>query len=359
MGEVVQAEAAEAAEGADAADADERGGPLALLEAIDRDGQVRQAWRVERWPLSIGRAIDNDVVLSDPHVAAHHAMIAVADGVVFVRAGATLNGIGIGHERIGGGQTHELAGAAGDLDLHIGRATLRLRLAGRELAAEQAMAPLVLHERRWLPTALLALAVLAVVLANAWIDSDPEGLARAIGTAVTSALLGAGLWCGLWALLSKTFTRQSHLDWHVRVFVLASLASLALGVLPALAAFAFSWPWLTDFSFIALYAVVASAIYFHLLAVEPARRRLMRAVAASGFVAAVALSLWFNVQRTGRPGEELYMNHLFAPQLRVARPVPVNGFVDALAPMQAILDRKAKEQAGTDSDSRTGDDDEE
>ena len=49
--------------------------PLALVEAIDRDGLVRQAWRVERWPVSIGRALDNTVVLSDPHVAAHHASV--------------------------------------------------------------------------------------------------------------------------------------------------------------------------------------------------------------------------------------------------------------------------------------------
>ena len=45
----------------------------ALLEAVDRDGMVRQAWRIERWPVSIGRALDNEIVLSDPHVAPHHA----------------------------------------------------------------------------------------------------------------------------------------------------------------------------------------------------------------------------------------------------------------------------------------------
>ena len=46
-----------------------------LLEALDRDGMVRQAWRIERWPVTIGRALDNDVVLTEPHVAAHHATI--------------------------------------------------------------------------------------------------------------------------------------------------------------------------------------------------------------------------------------------------------------------------------------------
>ncbi len=104
-----------------------------------------------------------------------------------------------------------------------------------------------------------------------------------------TTIAGGAIWCGLWALLSKTFTRQSHFGWHVRVFVVASLVTLALAVLPPLLAFAFSWPWVTDFSFVAVYATIAGAIYFHLLAVEPARERLMRGVAATGFVVGVAL----------------------------------------------------------------------
>ncbi len=338
--------------------------PPALLEAIDRDGLVRQAWRIERWPFSIGRALDNDVVLSDPHVAPHHATLDLARGAagaatVTVKEGATVNGVAVGRERVAGGASLAVADNGRDLELHIGRAQLRLRRSAHALAPEQAMTPVVVSERRWLPTFGLALAVLAVVLANTWVDTDPEGLARAAGTIVLTTIAGGAVWCGLWALLSKTFTRQSHFGWHVRVFVIASLVTLTLAVLPPLIAFAFSWPWVTDFSFVAVYATVAAAIYFHLLAVEPARERLMRAVAATGFVVGVVLSLWFNVQRTGRPGEELYMNHLFPPQLRVARPKPLDGFIDGLAPMQSILDRKAREQTGGDGDARSGGDDDE
>ena len=42
------------------------------------------------------------------------------------------------------------------------------------------------------------------------------------------------------------------------------------------------------------------------------------------------------------------MNHLFPPQLRLAQPVPVDRFIDELAPMQAILDQKAKERGADD-----------
>ncbi len=364
-----------------AASPDALDAPLALVEAVDRDGLVRQAWRIDRWPVTIGRALDNTVVLSDAHVAAHHATIdlvtpalaadaaadTTADAVpapeaaarIAVTAGATRNGVALGRDRLRAGESRIVVDTGGDLELHVGRTLLRLRLPGHALAPELAMTPVVTGDRHWLPTLAIALVVLLFVLANAWIDTDPDNLSRAAGAVVLTTITGGAIWCGLWALLSKTFTRQGHFGWHVRVFVIASLATLILAVLPPLVAFAFSWPWVSDFSFIAVYATVAAAIYFHLLAVEPQRVRLMRAVAITGFVAGVALTLWFNVQRTGRLGEELYMNHLFPPQLRLAKLVPVDRFVHDLGPMQAILDRKAKEPASGDGDARPGGDDEE
>ncbi len=337
--------------------------PRGLLEAIDRDGLVRQSWRIERRPLTIGRALDNDVVLSDPHVAPHHATLAVGGATgaetITIDVGASRNGVTVGREQIAGGSVRSLADSGRDLELWIGRQHLRLRLAGHALAAEQAMAPIVAREKRWLPTLGLALAVLAGVLFSTWLDTDPDSLARAAGGAVLSTLVAATLWCGFWALLSKIFARQSCLGWHLRVALVAALALLVLTALPPLLAFSFSWPWLTDYSFVAVYAAVATALYFHLLAVEPARARTMRAVALVGFAVGVALSLWFNVQRTGRTGEELYMNHLFPPALRLARPEAVDRLVDGLAPLQAILDRKAKERSGAGDDVAPGADDDE
>lgn len=352
--------------------------PLALVEVVDRDGLVRQAWPIAHWPVTIGRALDNTVVLSDPHVAAHHATIDVEVGApapdaavgtdveapgatrITVAAGATKNGVAIGRDRLRAGESRIVVDTGRDLEVHVGRTQLRLRLTGHALGPELAMTPVVTSDRHWAPTVGLALAVLLVVLANTWLDTDPDNISRAAGAIVLTTIAGGAIWCGLWALLSKTFTRQGHFGWHVRVFVIASLATLVLAALPPLIAFSFSWPWVTDFSFVAVYATVAAAIYFHLLAVEPQRVRLMRAVTLTGFVVGVALSLWFNVQRTGRPGEELYMNHLFPPQLRIARPAPVDRFVQGLGPMQAILDRKAVKEPGSgDSDARSGGDDDE
>jgi hypothetical protein len=37
------------------------------------------------------------------------------------------------------------------------------------------------------------------------------------------------------------------------------------------------------------------------------------------------------------------MSHLFPPAVRLARPVAADKFVDGLAPLQAVLDKRAKE----------------
>jgi hypothetical protein len=37
------------------------------------------------------------------------------------------------------------------------------------------------------------------------------------------------------------------------------------------------------------------------------------------------------------------MNHLFPPALRLAKPVSADTFVEGLKPLQAVLDKKAKE----------------
>ena len=330
-------------------------GARALIEIVDRDGQPRQAYAVHHWPLRIGRALDNDVVLSDAHVAAHHLSIAPTERGLTLTVAETRNGLLLGHARLHSGDTALLAADAGPIDLTLGRTHLRLRLPDHALAPELALAPIGSLARRAVPVVLAALLLIVGALFNTYLETDPDGLARAAGSMLLSGLVGAAAWCTAWALMSKTFTRQAHFGWHLRVFLYAGLALFAVTALPALLAFAFSWPWLTDFDFVGAILVVAAALYFHLLAVEPAKHRLLKWVAASCAVVGVLLMLWFNVQRSDQFGNELYMSRLFPPVLRLAKPVASDAFVDGLAPLKAMLDKKAKEPARGEEGAR-GDD---
>lgn len=331
---------------------------LAMVEVLDRDAQVRSSCVVKAWPLTIGRALDNDVVLADPHVAAHLLRIEAQPAGLLIAVGESVNGVLVGARRLSGGAHDTVAVGPAPIELTAGRTRLRLRLPEHALAAELPLAAAATATPRISLSLGLALVLAAGVLFNTWLDTDPDVLGRTIGTTLLTSFVGAAVWCGLWALLSKTFTRQGHFGWHLRVFLLASIAWLGLGVLASLGAFAFDWPWLSDFSFVATTAVGAAALYYHLLAVEPARPRLLRRAAVTAAAVGIALTLWFNLQRTDRLGEELYMSHLFPPALRLARPVPVDTFIDGLAPLQQVLDKKAKEPPRGDTGATRGNEDE-
>ena len=320
-------------------------GTSALIEILDRDGHVRQSFAVQHWPVTLGRALDNDVVLSDPHIAAAHLSIAPGDGGQLVlTAAASRNGVQIGRAtRLRGGESTVLAAGTEPIELTAGRTRVRLRVPEHGLAPELPLAPVASLARRLAPVGGAALLLVGGLLFRTFLDTDPDGLVRAAGGMLLSTVVGAAVWCGAWALLSKTFTRHAHFGWHVRVFLCAGIGLLIASSLPALLAFALSWPWLTDFAFIGEIAVAATALYFHLLAVEPAHHRVLRWVAATCALVGVGLTLWFNVQRSDLLGDELYMNHLFPPAVRLARPVAADAFVDGLAPLKAALDKKAKE----------------
>jgi hypothetical protein len=321
---------------------------LALLEVLDRDGQVRQSLAVTGWPVQVGRALDNHLVLDDPHVAPHHLTVdADAQGAEFVQVGDTRNGLLADGRHLAAGARAPVGDAA--LRLDLGDLHLRLRLARHALVPEL---PLQGSRRLWVeitPIVLAGVLALALLLWETWLDSDPETLLTSLGR-VLMISIGASLgWCSAWALLSKLFTRRSHVRWHVWVFLLAFVASVLLDGASKLLAFALSWPALTDYGFVIALCLLAVLLYFHVLGLEPRRPQRLRALALGGLVIGIGLNLWFNQQSHGRLGEELYMSHLFPPALRLAEPVDAADFVRALAPMQARLDEKAsRDETGDD-----------
>lgn len=318
---------------------------LALLEVLDRDGVVRQSVKVGAWPLRVGRALDNDLVLDDPHTAPEHLRIARDDtGQLALTVGDSVNGLQLNGRAVAAGEQVVLPAGPHDkpVSLVLGRTQLRLRLATQLLAPEQRLGTARVLTQG-LPTLLvLALAAALVLGFNTWLDSEPDLLTKSLASSAISALaIGFG-WAGVWTLLSKVFTHQAHFGWHLRVMLLAVLAWEALMAGTSLLAFAFSWPWITDFNFVPAYAILGAMLYFHLQAVEPLHPRRTLGFAVGSALTGLALSLWFNVQATDRVGSELYMNHLFPPALRVAKPVEVTDFMQGAAGLQARVDAKAK-----------------
>ncbi|TMH12150.1 MAG: hypothetical protein E6H58_05925 [Betaproteobacteria bacterium] len=328
---------------------------IALLEVLDRDGHVRHNLPITDWPASVGRALDNQLVLDDAHVAAHHFTIDADAAGAFIQVGETINGLRANGRHHGAAERFPVGPQSMRLD--VGDSHLCLRLAEHALAPEQPLnTPRTLWHHVGLPL-VAGIVVLVTLLFATWLDTDPDDLSRTVGGMLMTALIAGLAWCAGWALLSKIFTRRSHFWWHVRVLLLAVIALEVVDTLAHLLGFAMSWPWISDFGFVARYAVIAAMLYFHLLGIEPRRRTRLRVVAVTAFLVGTASSLWFNQQARDQFGDELYMNHLFPPALRVARPLETAQFVKGLAPLQAVLDEKAKKRDS--GDAPTGSSDEE
>lgn len=325
--------------------------PLAVLEVLDRDGGVRQSVKVTAWPLRVGRAFDNDLVLDDPYTAPQHLRIARDEGgQLTLTVGESVNGLQCDGRALAAGEHAPLPTGphARPVSLVLGRTQLRLRFASQVLAPEQVLGVARVLTQGWPTLLLLALAVALVLGFNTWLESEPDLLTKSLASFAISALaIGFG-WAGVWTLLSKVFTHEGHFGWHLRVMLLAVLAWEALMNGTALLAFAFSWPWITDFNFMPAYAILGTMLYFHLQAVEPLHPRRTLGFAIGSAIAGLGLSLWFNVQATDRPGSELYMNHLFPPALRVAKPVELPRFMQGAAELQSRLDAQAKKKDADD-----------
>lgn len=319
--------------------------PLGVLEVLDRDGVVRQSVKVTAWPLRVGRAFDNDLVLDDPYTAPQHLRIARDEsGQLALTVGESVNGLQCDGRALQAGQQLPLPAGPHDKPvlLLLGRTQLRLRLATQVLAPEQVLGVARVLTQGVPTLLLLALAVALTLGFNTWLESEPDLLTKSLASFAISALAIGFAWSGVWTLLSKVFAHQGHFGWHLRVMLLAVLAWEAMMVGTALLAFAFSWPWVTDFNFVPAYVILGAMLYFHLQAVEPQHPRRTLGFAIGSALTGLGLSLWFNVQATDRPGSELYMNHLFPPALRVAKPVELPQFMQGAAELQSRLDAKAR-----------------
>ena len=319
---------------------------LALIELLDRDGQPRQTIRVTDWPVRIGRAIDSDLVIDDPHVAAHHATLEWhPDGVRIVPA-ATINGVRLGRATIAPGSTPPLP-ASGLMTL--GATTLRVRLAGEALAPEQRLIDLHLLQRRHALTLFVLIAVAAVWKGfDLWLSTVPGVQGSTLVWSYLGAPVGLITWCVLWAIGSMIFQRRFAFWAHLRValtwLLVAVLTQAAAGQL----AFAFSMPAIEKLGRLVFVGAIATMLWRHLGLLLPSRQRALTIAIGSAVVVGGGLLLIDrSVQQQPLVGD-LYLGTISLPGLRVVKPVSADAFVKSAAPLEKTLSHWA----------RPGDDDE-
>ena len=322
---------------------------LGLIEAHDRHGALLARAPITRWPVTVGRALDCDLVLDDPFVAPRHLRIdrtVDEHRTVQVEVLETRNGARLQRKRHAQGERFDWPGGT---PIDLGHTHITLRLADAPIADEQA-----LPEFPWRTvgtTAALVVLVGAAAMASSWLESrDSSQYLKSLPSVLLMLLLVLSAWSGLWAVANKMFAGRLQFWRHVRIACTVYLASEALRLVANLAAFSFSLEALSQFASVLGVLVLAWALYAHLATVLPRRRAGLAWTVAA--VVALGVPAWLGAQWLNRMRltNEMYMSSLFPPSLRVAPAAPVDQLLQDAEALRAKLDRRLKDDGLADED---------
>lgn len=318
---------------------------LALLELLDRDGVARRCLKVSQWPVSLGRDVRCDLVLDDIHVAPEHVQIAMqstdGDGAperLQLRVGDSINGVQFHGRQLRAGES---AGLESGDEWQMGRTRVRLRLASAAMAPEQS-----LRTSNTVPTwsvLLVGVASLLWMAGESYIRSEPDAFTSRFVREVVTMGVALSIWVALWSLATKLFQHRLEFWRHARLVMLVMLSAQALGLMLSLLAYASSLEWLGRLDGLVLSVLLSGLIYAHLLLVQPLRRKALRWFAGGLCALLLAGSLGMNWYRFERLHAELYLAALFPHSLRFSPSVSVDRFLEDVAALEPVLERKASE----------------
>ena len=321
------------------------------IEVLSRHGDVATRHRFTSTPITIGRAYDNDVVLDDPHVAAHHLRIVRSDeGVLTAEDLGSRNGIYLGRGR---DKRSEVA-LDGDHELSIGTTMLRVRTAAFAVPDEQ---PVIRGVRFW-PAAIACVAgVFLLAVLDLWLSDTTEPKAIRY---FTPLLIIAGIvvaWTAGWSVITRVFRGHARFGLHFLIVAAGMLAFSFYDQAAEMGAFAFSWTPLTTTSYLVAWILLGAIVFAHLVAVNPSRKPIKLGVAILVAAAGISMQTLKQGEFRSNYGQPVVLNRLEPPALRLVSPQPEAAFFADAAKIRASLDKaRTEEPSGGDGFADDGDD---
>lgn len=189
-----------------------------ILEQMDLRGtHVVRRFGLDVAELTLGRALDRDVVLDDVHADAHHARVVRDDaGGIVLEDAHSVNGIDVPHV----GRTTRLPLVAG-VRFRLGRTQFRVADTSAPLppALPLSVAPsgaLPWYERQRpqlvMPVLLVGITGLLGYLSSATREAGSAALGLVLGIVAVLAI-----WAGVWALVGRSLVRRAAFRTHVAI----------------------------------------------------------------------------------------------------------------------------------------------
>jgi hypothetical protein len=311
------------------------------VEILSRHRDVAARVRVMGEEASIGRGYDNDVIVDDPYVAAHHLRVfRDATGALIAQDLGSANGTfadgvtgRISHFVIDGGQP-----------IRIGQTLLRVRAPDYSVEPER----IVPAERHRLPIVLVAAftaMLLGLVALRVWLAQTGE---PRLSNYVTPLLLVAGIilvWVGIWALLSRIFAGRSHFVSNLLIALAGFLASLIYNEVARYAAFALTWPAPSTYEYASAWLILAVVCFLHLRAISATRLWLKGTIVAVVLVIAIGAQTLQRSEAFFDIGRQNTARLLLPPAFRAVPARAPDGFFADVAGLRVSVDadrRKAR-----------------
>lgn len=311
--------------------------PQYFVEILSRAGDVLERHPVAALPIRIGRAYDNHIIVSDPHVAAHHARVDQAqNGGLILRDLDTRNGLVYKRKRL-----REVA-LDGDTIVRVGHTSLRVRARNHAVAAELADSTNHLWEG-WLPAMIGLLLMAAQALFSQWLGQTQkvEPLTYLVQVATQLGILL--LWSGAWALTNRLFSGQARFGRHVFIAAGGMVVSEAWYLVSIYLANAFSLEFFTRYNNHFDIAIFATMLFFHLATISPRHSKRIFLIMFLLALVGSCLSLVNNYQRHDRLVNELYMGEILPPSVRQSRDYSLDEFINSARKLQPKLDKARTE----------------
>lgn len=321
-----------------------------FVELLHRNKEVRHRYRLDTLPIRIGRGYDNDIILDDPHISAHHLIIDQADdGGLIARDLGSKNGIM--HKR----RRHREMAIDGNATFRLGQTNLRVRAS--DFPVEDEIADNTFYNwEGWLPATTGLALIICLTVENMWVgDTEKFELIRYI-TAVVSALCLGLIWCGFWSFANRLFGGSTRLGRHLFIMGCGLAAMEFWGFFSGTIAYALSLELFTRYSSHIVVAILAAMIFYHLLQIKPYRSRLFVMVSITVALLGSGLMLMINYNKNGQFADELFMSERLPPAFRLSDDKPINQFIRDAAKLKNRVDKeRSKVVNGDEADSRDQD----
>jgi pSer/pThr/pTyr-binding forkhead associated (FHA) protein len=308
-----------------------------FVEVLERNAEVRFRMRITDSPFTIGRAYDNDLIVDDAYVAAHHLRIERGDdGALHVVDLGTRNGMYL----LGPARQVHTARVVPDLKIRIGHTQLRFRDEQFQVEPELVARASPRALRHGVTFYLLLIVTALLMFGDVYVSTFDQTHPAQLAASVLALLLAAFVWAGAWAFFGRLATRHANFHAHGTITLLGITAVVLTYELAGYLEFAFSAGFMHELARVALAAIAGAMIYRHIRLVSrsPARRAATTAAA----LAAVLLGTNWLVEYSVRLSYSAALDYapsLKAPAFRLVSPESPQTFVERATTLRTEIDR--------------------